>query len=62
MQPGVPLLALHGKHKQSRRTHTYLNFLDKPAAVLFATDIAARGLDFPKVDWVMQVLLRNLNL
>ena len=24
-------------------------------AVLFATDIAARGLDFPAVDWVIQV-------
>lgn len=24
-------------------------------AVLFATDIAARGLDFPAVDWVLQV-------
>lgn len=23
--------------------------------VLFATDIAARGLDFPTVDWVVQV-------
>ena len=22
--------------------------------MLFATDIAARGLDFPKVDWVLQ--------
>jgi ATP-dependent RNA helicase DDX10/DBP4 len=29
--------------------------LKKPAAVLFATDIAARGLDFPNVDWVLQL-------
>ena len=29
--------------------------LDKPAALLFATDIAARGLDFPSVDWVLQL-------
>ena len=27
----------------------------RPAAVLFATDIAARGLDFPSCDWVVQV-------
>jgi ATP-dependent RNA helicase DDX10/DBP4 len=32
-----------------------MNFVSKPAAVLFATDIAARGLDFPEVDWVVQV-------
>jgi ATP-dependent RNA helicase DDX10/DBP4 len=25
------------------------------SAVLFATDIAARGLDFPSVDWVIQL-------
>lgn len=25
-----------------------------PSQVLFATDIAARGLDFPTVDWVLQ--------
>ena len=49
------MLALHGKHKQSRRTLTYTSFVEKPAAVLFATDVAARGLDFPKVDWVVQV-------
>lgn len=29
-------------------------FLQKKAACLFATDIAARGLDFPAVNWVVQ--------
>jgi ATP-dependent RNA helicase DDX10/DBP4 len=38
-----------------------MNFLAKPAAVLFATDIAARGLDFPEVDWVVQVYMGNHN-
>ena len=47
-------MCLHGKHKQARRTSTYLDFVNKPAAFLFATDIAARGLDFPAVDWVIQ--------
>jgi len=55
LQPGVPLLALHGKIKQARRTHIYFEFVRRPAAVLFATDIAARGLDFPACDWVVQV-------
>jgi ATP-dependent RNA helicase DDX10/DBP4 len=55
MQPGTPLLALHGKIKQARRTHIYFDFVRRPSAVLFATDIAARGLDFPECDWVVQV-------
>ena len=54
MQPGVPLLALHGKYKQAKRVDIYYDFLNKPAAVMFATDIASRGLDFPAVDWVVQ--------
>ncbi len=28
--------------------------LQAKSMMLFATDIAARGLDFPKVDWVLQ--------
>ena len=55
MQPGVPLVALHGKIKQEKRTQIYLDFLKRPQACMFATDIAARGLDFPAVDWVVQV-------
>jgi ATP-dependent RNA helicase DDX10/DBP4 len=54
LQPGVPLLALHGKLKQEKRTKVYFDFLQRPHAVLFATDVAARGLDFPNVDWVVQ--------
>lgn len=54
LQPGTPLLALHGKLKQVKRTEIYFDFLKKPSAVLFATDVAARGLDFPSVDWVIQ--------
>ncbi|KAE9044881.1 ATP-dependent RNA helicase [Phytophthora rubi] len=55
LQPGIPLCALHGKYKQGKRVEVYYEFLNKPAAVLFATDIAARGLDFPQVDWVLQL-------
>ena len=33
----------------------YDKFTTSSHAVLFATDIAARGLDFPSVDWVLQV-------
>ena len=54
MQPGIPLMALHGKIKQENRTKIYFQFLQRPHAVMFATDVAARGLDFPDVDWVVQ--------
>jgi ATP-dependent RNA helicase DDX10/DBP4 len=55
MQPGIPLIALHGKIKQEKRTIVFLDFARRKSAVLFATDIAARGLDFPDVDWVFQL-------
>jgi ATP-dependent RNA helicase DDX10/DBP4 len=55
LRPGVPLQLLHGKMKQKRRMLVYYDFLKKPSCVLFATDIAARGLDFPSVDWVLQL-------
>jgi ATP-dependent RNA helicase DDX10/DBP4 len=55
LQPGIPIMALHGKLAQERRTKIYFDFLQRPHAVMFATDVAARGLDFPNVDWVVQV-------
>jgi len=54
LRPGVPVMALHGKLAQEKRTQIYFDFLKRPHAVLLATDIAARGLDFPNVDWVVQ--------
>ncbi len=55
LQPGVPLLCLHGKQKQVKRMSIFYDFCQKHSAVLFCTDIAARGLDFPSIDWVVQV-------
>ncbi|XP_049584787.1 probable ATP-dependent RNA helicase DDX10 [Syngnathus scovelli] len=54
LRPGIPVLALHGKQQQMKRVEVYNDFLRKNNAVLFATDIAARGLDFPAVNWVLQ--------
>lgn len=42
-RPGVPLMELHGKQKQMKRVAIFSDFTKKKAAVLFATDIAARG-------------------
>ena len=55
MQPGVPIMCLHGRVKQKRRTSIYFDYLSKSSAVLISTDVCSRGLDFPKVDWVVQV-------
>ncbi|EIN13591.1 DEAD-domain-containing protein [Punctularia strigosozonata HHB-11173 SS5] len=50
----VPVLDLHGKQKQQKRTNTFFEFMNAPAGILLCTDVAARGLDIPKVDWIVQ--------
>lgn len=55
LQPGIPLLHLHGNQKQSVRLDITTRFSRAQHACLFSTDVAARGLDFPSVDWVVQV-------
>jgi ATP-dependent RNA helicase DDX10/DBP4 len=55
MQPGTVLMALHGKIKHDRRLLIYNDFLKRSSACMLATDIAARGLDFPDIDWVIQM-------
>lgn len=55
IQPGTTILALHGKLKQHQRLNVYETFCNKRHAILICTDIAARGLDFPSVDWILQV-------
>ncbi|KAL6437210.1 hypothetical protein ACFW04_005039 [Cataglyphis niger] len=55
LRPGVSLLALYGTLHQLKRMSIYESFCKKQYAVLFATDIASRGLDFPAVNWVLQM-------
>lgn len=55
MRPGVPLLHLHGRQKLGARMDITHKFSSAKYSCLFSTDIAARGLDFPAVDWVIQV-------
>lgn len=50
----VPVLDLHGKQKQQKRTSTFFEFCNAPKGTLLCTDVAARGLDIPKVDWIIQ--------
>lgn len=51
----LPLFELHGKQKQPQRMAIFFGFKEKKHASMFTTNIAARGLDFPSVDWVIQV-------
>ncbi|KAL8762792.1 MAG: hypothetical protein Q9184_001274 [Pyrenodesmia sp. 2 TL-2023] len=55
MQPGIPLLHLHGRQKQTTRFDITRKFSATQNSCLFATDVVARGLDFPAVDWVIQL-------
>ncbi|KAF5534838.1 ATP-dependent RNA helicase DBP4 [Fusarium mexicanum] len=54
LQPGVPLLHLHGRQKQIARMEITNRFTAAKQSCLFATDVVARGIDFPAVDWVIQ--------
>ncbi|ORY81372.1 P-loop containing nucleoside triphosphate hydrolase protein [Protomyces lactucae-debilis] len=55
LHPGVPLIHLHGKQKQMSRAEITARFAASKHCYLFCTDIVARGLDFPSVDWVIQL-------
>jgi len=50
----LPVLDLHGKQKQQKRTNTFFEFCNATKGTLICTDVAARGLDIPSVDWIVQ--------
>lgn len=50
----LPVLDLHGKQKQQKRTNTFFEFCNASSGTLICTDVAARGLDIPAVDWIVQ--------
>ena len=61
---GVQVLGLHGRMKPAQRSKVYKRFCEAQetgsgdgggtTVALFATDLAARGLDIADVDWVVQ--------
>jgi len=50
----IPVMDLHGKQKQQKRTSTFFQFCNQDSGILLSTDVAARGLDIPRVDWIIQ--------
>lgn len=53
---GVSLVPLHGKHPANVREKNFKRFLSSVSpTLLLTTDLAARGLDIPQVDLVVQI-------
>ncbi|XP_058445068.1 probable ATP-dependent RNA helicase CG8611 isoform X2 [Malaya genurostris] len=52
--PNVSFLKLHGKMTQIERSSVFKEFRTFKSAVLLCTDVAARGIDVPSVDLVIQ--------
>ncbi|KAF7268811.1 hypothetical protein GWI33_018158 [Rhynchophorus ferrugineus] len=50
----LSVMCIHGKQKQTKRTRTFFQFSNAKTGTLLCTDVAARGLDIPVVDWIVQ--------
>ena len=50
----MEVMDIHGKQKQQKRTTTFFQFCKQDKGILLCTDVAARGLDIPAVDWIVQ--------
>ena len=50
----IEVIDIHGKQKQQKRTTTFFQFCKQETGILLCTDVAARGLDIPAVDWIVQ--------
>ncbi|KAF8459368.1 P-loop containing nucleoside triphosphate hydrolase protein [Terfezia claveryi] len=54
-QKGYRVASIHGDLNQGQRTQALQSFKDGKCPILIATDVAARGLDIPKVKLVINV-------
>ena len=50
----IDVFELHGGMTQTERLSTIAKFRGATPSLLLCTDVAARGLDIPEVDWVVQ--------
>ncbi|XP_013415138.1 probable ATP-dependent RNA helicase DDX31 isoform X1 [Lingula anatina] len=50
----IEIFKLHGDMVQKERTQVFQDFSSTRSGVLLCTDVAARGLDLPKVKWIVQ--------
>lgn len=56
-----PVYRLHGGIPQAERTLTFRAFASADCGILLTTDVAARGLDLPAVDGILQVRSQVVN-
>jgi ATP-dependent RNA helicase MSS116 len=52
---GFKVLEIHSRKSQSQRQKVSAQFRDANNAVLFSSDVSARGMDYPDVTFVLQV-------
>ncbi|XP_034232632.1 probable ATP-dependent RNA helicase DDX31 [Thrips palmi] len=50
----IDFFKLHGNMTQKERTDVFKTFRSATSGVLLCTDVAARGLDLPHIDWIVQ--------
>jgi len=50
---GFPVERIHGQMDQKAREKTYSKFVGS-GSILFATDLMARGVDIPELQWIVQ--------
>lgn len=46
---------MNGEMKQAKRMSVFTEFNQKESGILFATDVIARGIDFEKIDSIIQI-------
>lgn len=51
----IPMVGFHGKMVTKKRSALYKKFKSLSSGVMFSTDVAARGIDIPDVDWIVQL-------
>ncbi|KYN17604.1 putative ATP-dependent RNA helicase pitchoune, partial [Trachymyrmex cornetzi] len=47
----LPMMSIHSKQKQTKRITTFHQFCNASSRILLFTDVAARDLDIPDVNW-----------
>eukprot|EP00494_Astrolonche_serrata_P028299 UN28565 len=50
----INIFALHGRLKQKKRTKIYDAFNNCKSGILLCTDLVARGIDIPTVEYILQ--------